>query len=60
MIRGTATRQLYVTAAGGLTTADAAEIVAEMAGPNRIPTALARVDNLARGRVLSINDPLAN
>lgn len=60
VIRGAATRPLYVTAAGGLTTADAAVIVAEMAGANRIPTALARVDKLARGRVLPINDPPGN
>lgn len=51
VIRGTATRPLYVTAAGGLKTTDASRIVVGMAGPNRLPTALARVDNLARGRV---------
>ncbi|SEE72836.1 Deoxyinosine 3'endonuclease (endonuclease V) [Jiangella alba] len=48
--RGTATRPLYVTAAGGLELAEAAQIVSAMAGPHRIPTALARVDRLARGR----------
>lgn len=51
VIRGAATRPLYVTAAGGLDTAEAARIVAAMAGPNRIPAVLARVDGLARGRV---------
>ncbi|MEQ7129499.1 endonuclease V [Actinopolymorpha sp. B11F2] len=50
VIRGVATRPLYVTAAGGLEIVDAARIVAAMAGSNRIPTALARVDRLARGR----------
>lgn len=55
VIRGAATRPLYVTAAG-LETAEAARIVASMAGPNRLPTALARVDKLARGRVHPIND----
>lgn len=54
VIRGTATRPLYVTAAGELKTNEAAKIVAEMAGPNRIPTALARVDRLARGLVQPI------
>jgi len=52
VIRGAATRPLYVTAAGGLEIVEAARIVAEMAGPNRIPTVLARVDHLARGRDL--------
>lgn len=51
VIRDASTRPLYVTAAGGLETAEAARIVAAMAGLNRIPTALARVDRLARGRV---------
>lgn len=54
VIRGTATRPLYVTAAGGLATAEAARIVAAMAGPNRIPDVLARVDHLARGDVQPI------
>jgi deoxyribonuclease V len=48
VIRGAATRPLYVTAAGGIDTAEAASIVAAMAGPHRLPTALARADNLAR------------
>lgn len=49
VIRGTATRPLYVTTAGGLAVDAAAEIVADMAGHYRLPTALARVDRLARG-----------
>ena len=60
VIRGAATRPLYVTTAGGLTAADAATIVTEMAGTNRLPTALVRVDSLARGRALPLNGPLAN
>lgn len=48
VIRGTATRPLFVTAAGGIGIGDAARIVAGMAGPHRIPSALARVDRLAR------------
>jgi deoxyribonuclease V len=55
--RGTATRPLYVTAAGGVDIAEAARIVAAMAGPHRIPAALARVDRLARGRLQPINAP---
>lgn len=50
VLRGAATRPLFVTAAGGLDIAEAALIVAAMAGPNRIPDVLARVDRLARGR----------
>lgn len=50
VIRGTATRPLYVTAAGGIGIDEAARIVAGMAGPHRVPSALARVDRLARGR----------
>jgi deoxyribonuclease V len=50
VIRGTATRPLYVTAAGGIGIDEAARIVAGMAGPHRMPSALARVDRLARGR----------
>jgi deoxyribonuclease V len=49
VIRGTATRPLYVTAAGGLDITEAARIVAGMAGPHRLPSVLARVDRLARG-----------
>jgi len=50
VLRGAATRPLYVTAAG-LSVADAAELVRTMAGPYRLPDALRRVDALARGRV---------
>jgi len=46
--RGTATRPLYVTAAG-VTVAEAAKLVATMAGPHRLPDALRRVDRLSRG-----------
>ena len=50
--RGGAERPLYVTAAG-MPAARAAEIVAHMAGPHRMPDALRRVDRLARaGSVL--------
>lgn len=49
VLRGAATRPLYVTAAG-VEPDEAARIVAAMAGPHRIPTALARVDRLARQR----------
>jgi len=45
--RGTAVRPLYVTATG-IPLADAAALVAEMAGPHRLPDALRRVDGLAR------------
>jgi deoxyribonuclease V len=45
--RGTATRPLYVTAAG-LDPRRAAAIVAAMAGTYRLPDALRRVDTLAR------------
>jgi deoxyribonuclease V len=50
VVRGDAARPLYVTAAGGLQPAEAAHIVTGMAGPHRIPSALSRVDRLARGR----------
>lgn len=56
VIRGTATRPLYVTAAGGIPLGEAARIVEAMAGPNRIPTALARADALARGRATQGDD----
>lgn len=55
VIRGVATRPLYVTAAG-LEVAEAARIVRAMAGPNRLPDALARVDRLARGRTRPITN----
>jgi deoxyribonuclease V len=48
--RGGATRPLHVTAVG-VPVGEAADLVAGMAGPYRIPDALRRVDALARGRV---------
>jgi deoxyribonuclease V len=48
--RGGAAKPLYVTAAG-IPLAEAATLVAEMAGPYRLPDALRRVDALARGHV---------
>ena len=48
--RGSATRPLYVTAAG-LDLDQAADLVTAMAGPFRLPDALRRVDALARGNV---------
>ena len=50
VVRGAATRPLYVTSVG-VEISDAADIVRAMAGPHRIPDALARVDRLARGHV---------
>lgn len=49
--RGSATRPLYVTAAG-LDLDLAADLVSAMAGPFRIPDALRRVDALARGHAV--------
>jgi deoxyribonuclease V len=60
VIRGAATRPLYVTSAGGLEIVEAARIVAAMAGPTRIPTALARVDRLARGQDRPVVDRQAH
>lgn len=48
VLRGLSSRPLYVTAAG-MTIADAAVLVTEMAGRFRLPDALKRVDRLARG-----------
>ena len=48
VLRGQSSRPLYVTAVG-ITIADAAVLVAEMAGRFRAPDALKRVDRLARG-----------
>ncbi|KGM01412.1 endonuclease V [Cellulomonas cellasea] len=45
--RGSAVRPLYVTAAG-MPAERAAALVSAMAGPHRIPTALRRVDAIAR------------
>jgi deoxyribonuclease V len=50
VVRGGGSRPLYVTTAGGVDLAEAAQMVSAMAGPHRIPAALARVDRLARGR----------
>lgn len=51
VLRAGATRPLFITTAGDITAAEAAQLVAAMAGPYRIPAALARVDRLVRGRV---------
>ncbi len=48
VLRGTATKPLYVTAAA-VPLPRAAELVAAMAGPHRMPDALRRVDRLSRG-----------
>jgi deoxyribonuclease V len=47
VLRGEASHPLYVTAAG-IGVAEAAALVAEMAGPHRMPDALRRVDRLTR------------
>jgi deoxyribonuclease V len=57
VLRGLSTRPLYVTAAG-MTIADAAVLVTEMAGRFRLPDALKRVDQLARGLELPAARPL--
>jgi deoxyribonuclease V len=49
VLRGNSARPLFVTAAG-IPKADAAAMVAEMAGSFRLPDALRRVDALARLR----------
>jgi deoxyribonuclease V len=49
VLRGDSLRPLYVTAAG-LGIAAAADLVANLSGPFRLPDALKRVDALARGR----------
>ena len=49
VLRGNSARPLFVTAAG-VPVADAAGMVAGMAGKYRLPDALRRVDALARGR----------
>lgn len=49
--RGSSTKPLYVTTAGGLEIDVAARIVREMSGSGRVPGALARADALARGRL---------
>jgi len=50
VVRGSATRPLYVTAAG-IPPADAADLVRTMTGRYRLPDALRRVDALARGHL---------
>lgn len=50
--RGRSYRPLYVTA-DGLSIADAAKLVSEMAGPFRIPDALRSADRLARGLTMA-------
>jgi deoxyribonuclease V len=49
VLRGHATRPLYVTAAG-LSADEAAGLVGQMSGSFRLPDALRLVDALARGR----------
>jgi len=49
VLRGNATRPLYVTAAG-MPAAEAAELIRQMSGRFRLPDALREVDALARGR----------
>ena len=49
VFRGRSARPLYVTA-GGMTIADAARLVAEMAGQFHLPDALKLADRLARSR----------
>lgn len=49
VVRGNATKPLYITAAG-LDVERAAALVAAMAGRYRLPDALRRVDALTRGR----------
>ena len=56
VIRGESSRPLYVTAAG-MTVADAADLVSDMAGQFRVPDALKRADRLARGLEPSEADP---
>ena len=51
VLRGDSLRPVYVTAAG-LSVATAADLVAKMSGPFRLPDALKRVDALARGHAL--------
>jgi len=52
VLRGTAARPLYVTAAG-LSAAEAADLVRTMAGKFRLPDALRRADTLASNRRLA-------
>jgi deoxyribonuclease V len=50
VLRGTSARPLYVTALG-MDAGDAAAEVRAMHGEHRMPTLLARVDDLARGKL---------
>jgi deoxyribonuclease V len=52
VLRGSSRRPLFVTAAG-IDVAEAAHHIETMHGPYRIPTALKRVDQLCRGRLLA-------
>jgi deoxyribonuclease V len=52
VIRGSSTAPLFVTAAG-IDVDQAADCIAQMAGPYRIPTLLKRVDRLSREGVRS-------
>jgi deoxyribonuclease V len=54
VVRGGATRPLYVTAAG-IPLGEAASIVRGMAGAHRLPDALRRADQLARGTLRGLN-----
>ena len=54
VVRGNATRPLYVTAAG-LPAAEAAELIRQMSGRFRIPDALREVDALARGQKMPVS-----
>jgi deoxyribonuclease V len=56
VLRGRSKRPLFVTAAG-LPATDAAAQVAAMHGPTRIPTLVARADQLARGLARSASHP---
>ena len=57
IVRGTAVRPLFVTAAG-LPAAEAADLVRAMSGSYRLPDALRRVDALARGHETPTPTPL--
>ncbi|MEM6292981.1 MAG: endonuclease V [Myxococcota bacterium] len=51
VVRGSGSTPLWVTAAGGMTNAEAANAVRSMDGRHRLPTLLLLVDHLARGHV---------
>jgi deoxyribonuclease V len=50
LVRGSSATPLYITAAG-LAVSGAADCIAQMHGPFRLPTLLKRVDQLCRGRL---------